>query len=101
MFSVEVGDEKWVVKFDHSVDPPAGYELRFMGATQCTLERLGTAKAPWINMNIHVLSLCSISEDGFNKRTGEKVALARAMEWIDRDKRQPFWDKFHEVNGGW
>lgn len=44
-------------------------------------------------------SKCAVT-DNFNKNTGRKIAMARAMQEFERPEREKFWNAYFAVRNG-
>lgn len=81
-----VGNHK--VTFWHSVA---------LGYTQCTIYTLGLPVGEC--EMITSTARCS-KRDQFNRNTGRKIALARALTSFPRYERRAFWQAYYQARGG-
>lgn len=90
MFRVNVGDDIWTVDFSHGTDD---------SGSRFTLCQLGVSRSEDempLNSSSGI-SLCS-RKDNFNKATGRKLALTRALAYHDRGFRTKIWEAyFHRI----
>ena len=77
------------VSFNHTHFDP-NFDL-FRGYTHCFISK--DDKAEFMGV-----AWCS-TQDQFNKATGRKVALTRALKPFDKETRTRFWNAYWEAGG--
>jgi hypothetical protein len=95
MFTVNIGDDEFKVEFnypDYGEFDVFGHKLP--KETHCrVLDDFGDVVA-------HGYAICS-HRDQFNKNTGRKLALSRALSDVfTREERQLFWDAYFQARNG-
>lgn len=93
MFSKAIGDTVYFVDFEHS--DSADWEVRH---TTCTISTVTES----IDKSYELFmgwAWCD-PNDNFNRNTGRKIALKRALENFDRDVRKQLWEAYFEKRNG-
>lgn len=87
MIHINIGDEPAKVYFQHV----RGVYKNSASYTHCIIQ---TTNHLWNGQ-----SRCAQCEN-FDKNKGRKLALARALSFVDRPNRKPVWDAYFAKRGG-
>ena len=101
---VKLGEDIYKVTFAHIKPRPRQGQYKMV--TMCNLWRhnerwhFALGESEWTNLN-YGIAKCGL-KDNFNKETGRKIALARALRYFeDKEIRTAIWDAyFHRDNIG-
>jgi hypothetical protein len=105
MFSVQIGDEQYAVKWDHEdvvhrEQPFSPYPIYQVG-TLCELRR-GKPGEKFKEMEVFGTGVAYLGygEPKYDPNIGRKVSLGRAIAGFDKATRKRFWDAYHVMRGG-
>jgi hypothetical protein len=96
VFTVNIDDDEFKVEFRY-----LKYEFleKIKIATVCDIREVGYYNGRSIALAAGI-AVCS-PQDQFNKNTGRKLALSRALsDMFSREERQLFWDAYFQARNG-